>query len=512
MDLLAPDSRSAPADGGATSPGSRARALMAVALGPLVTGYLAVAAVLALVMSIATRSEFSPSGVFLAAGPGWLAAYQVPLEIGGEPLGVLPLLPTIGVCVLVARTAAGAAQRLGYTAAAQAPILIGVIAGAHALAGGVICVLSAGSSSSADLLTALVVPALLAGLSAAAGVAGRCGLADLVRRYLDPLALHGLRAGALGFAALVTASGFTLFVATAMATSTTGQIVADLAPGAGSAIGLWLLSAGYVPNAVVMALGFVTGPGLSLGEVTVGPFSYTGGPVPAFPLLAALPEQQAAWWPVFLLLPAAAGALVGWSLRRCHEDPVARLRTVGVAGALVGFGTVVAGFLAGGRLASGPFDPVAIPLGIVSIAAFVWIALPGGLVAWFAGPRQRVRPVPAEDVDPEPEEGTEPDEGMEDVSEPEAEEVADQPETHEPAEPAEPEDTEDTEDTEQPEDSPEPEAAAKPDVAGSPAPTAAPDDTARPGGSAQPTGTAQSDAEAAEPDRAAGDTDSGKQA
>src|ERR1044072_5089440 len=74
---------------------TRVRVLTFAALGSIVTGYAAVGAPLALVVGIPPLPPSSPPGVVAAALPGWLAAHQVPLSIGGFELGVLPLLPTI---------------------------------------------------------------------------------------------------------------------------------------------------------------------------------------------------------------------------------------------------------------------------------------------------------------------------------------------------------------------------------------------------------------------------------
>ncbi|NBH12541.1 hypothetical protein GTY80_56045, partial [Amycolatopsis sp. SID8362] len=62
---------------------ARVRVLLAAALGPLVTGYAAVATALTLVALTADRTVFSGTGVLLAAAPGWLAAHQVQLGFGG---------------------------------------------------------------------------------------------------------------------------------------------------------------------------------------------------------------------------------------------------------------------------------------------------------------------------------------------------------------------------------------------------------------------------------------------
>ncbi|WP_344414765.1 cell division protein PerM [Amycolatopsis minnesotensis] len=375
-----------PGDGDALTGAARTRAVLAAALSPLVTGYLVVAALLALVTAIASQAQFSTTGVLFAAAPAWLAAYQVPVEIAGQQLGVLPLLATIGVCLLVARAAGNAAQRLGYREPGRAVPLVAVIAGAHAVAGTVVAVVVTSPQLDVEPLPAFGAPALLSALSAVAGVAPRCGARRVLHAYLDPIAIRGLRAGALGLAGLVLCGAVVFTVSSLLSFSTMRELFAAGGPGFGSGAGMTLLSLGYLPNAVVGGLGFAAGPGFSIGGATVSAFGYTGGPVPALPLLAGVPESQAGWWPVFLLLPLAVGALVGWTLRAIDPDPVVRLRTVAVAGALVGFGCVLLCTFAGGRLGGGAFDPVSMSAVTVSLAAFCWIVIPGGFVAWLAGP------------------------------------------------------------------------------------------------------------------------------
>ncbi|MFB9683141.1 DUF6350 family protein [Amycolatopsis plumensis] len=387
---------------------SRVRVLTAAALGPLVTGYTAVATVLVLAALTAGRAAFSDTGVLLAAGPGWLAAHQVRLGIGGHPLGMLPLLPTLGAVALAARTASGAARRLGCRSFREArPVLI-TITGAHAVFGLVVALRAHGSAVTANPVTAFVVPGLLAAAAATAGVVRSCGLPDAVAERLDPLALRGLRVGAMSLAVLVACGAAVFTVATAVSWAT---VTDTYEPGLGTSSGLFLLSLLYLPNAVTAALSFIAGPGFSIGPLSVGMFGYRGGPVPAVPLLGGLPEHHAAWWPALLVLPAAAGALAGWSLRKVDAEPAQRIRAVAVAGAVVAFGCVVLGTLSGGRLGDGPFDPVSVPVGVASVVAFCWILIPGSFVAFFAGEHEPPAPPPealedneafqnAEDVDP----------------------------------------------------------------------------------------------------------------
>ncbi len=451
MQVLTSPGRPASADP-AVRQGSRLRVVLAAAFGPIVTGYAVVATLLALVVLTAEHAVFSAGGVLLSAGPGWLAAYQVELGIGGHPLGMLPLLPTVGVVVLIARAASRAVQRLGCERPRHAIPLIAAMSGAHLLFGLAISLFSLGQPVRANVALAVLVPAAISALAAGCGVLRRFGLPATIADRLDPLAMRGARAGLLGLFALLAAGALTLTIATALSARTVSSL---FAPTFGSSFGLLLLSVLYLPNAVVAAMSFVSGPGFSIGGLAVHLVGYRGGEVPAVPLLGGIPEHAATWWPALMVLPLAVGVLVGWSVRAVDDDPAARLRVVVVAGAVVGFGCVLLGTLAGGRLGDGPFDPVSVPVGVASIVAFCWVVIPAGFVAFFAGAHEP--PVPAgllvdEDEDlAETDDETEPDEAAaeaaedtEDDSEPDsdadedpAEPDADEDEDEDPAEPEE---------------------------------------------------------------------------
>ena len=55
----------------------------------------------------------SVDSAFAAAIPLWLAAHQIPLALGGQPLSVLPLLPTVAVVVIAQFGARWSARKLG---------------------------------------------------------------------------------------------------------------------------------------------------------------------------------------------------------------------------------------------------------------------------------------------------------------------------------------------------------------------------------------------------------------
>lgn len=441
----------------------RLRAVATAALVPLVVGYAAVAVVFALVTASAPKAEFTADGVLAAALPGWLAAHQVPLVIDGREFGALPLLPTLLLALLVGRCARSAAERTDARGPRETGWIAGVVVAAHAAAGLAVALVLDGPVE-ADPLAGFYYPALISGLACAAALARRSTLLDLAEARVDPLAGKGLRAGLLACAAL-TAVG-AIVVVFGLATSF-GEVAALHTGGFGASAGLFLLSVGYLPNAVAAGLAFAAGPGFGIGAVSVAPLEFAGGPVPAVPLLGALPSAPQLWWPVLLLLPAAVGALVGWVLRAADESPTARLRAVVVAAVVVAVGVAVVAASAGGALAGGPFDPLDLRAAALSLAMVGWIGLPGAAVAWFAG----THPVAAGLIGPE------------DETIPEATDEA----TDEPADDAGPvEDEVPSDAEEQPEDEPEAEPEDQPE-----------DDAAEPDG--EP-GVA-SDTDAADKDR-----------
>ncbi|WP_436492296.1 cell division protein PerM [Actinokineospora sp. HUAS TT18] len=428
------------------APAARLRALAVAALGPLLTGYAAVAAVMALVTAIASRSTFTTAGVLTAALPGWLAAHQVPLIIQGHELGALPLLPTVLLMLLAGRTAAGAADRVDAWGARECGQIVLVTVAAHAAFGLTVALLIDGGPVVVDPLAGFYYPALLSGLAAGVGVAKRSGLVEWATGRVDESALRGLRAGLLAVAALLALGA--LIVTFGLVTSFGSANSMFALDGPGSALGMLLLSAGYLPNAVVAGTAFIAGPGFSLGSVTIAPVGFEGGPVPALPLLAALPEHAALWWVGLFLLPAAVGVLVGWVLRAAAEEPRERMRSVVVAAVVVALAFVVLAGSAGGALAGGPFHPLDLHAALVSFALGCWVAVPGALVAWFAGPRPVVEG-PVGLIDPE--EAAEADESESAEDEETEAEDSDSEEADEPEESADEETETDSDEPAEPE-------------------------------------------------------------
>lgn len=399
--------------------GEQARILFFAALGPLVTGYVVLAALLAFVVAIAPGSSISVSGILAATGPAWLASTHVPLIIGGHPLGMLPLLPTVGVVFLAARAAIGAADRLGACTPRHAvPVFVAVGAG-HAAFGVFLSLVGSGNEVLSSPLLAFLLGALFGLVGAAVGLSGRCGLRAAVLAKADEPTRAGLRAGALGLAGLLAAGAVVLLLGLVLSWPTVSSMFRVNGPGFGGGLGLLLLSVAYLPNALVGAASFAVGPGFSLGALVVRPLAFHPGPVLGLPLLGAVPVRSAPWWVVVLLLPVAVGVGVGWACRRV-TDPVparsrrnraqpqttisnnskldysksdralGRLRAVGVAALVVSFGCLVLAAFAGGEVADGPFNPVTVAAGLLALSTLGWVGVVGAITAVVAGPRPEV--------------------------------------------------------------------------------------------------------------------------
>ncbi|MFJ6417733.1 DUF6350 family protein [Paeniglutamicibacter sp. NPDC091659] len=144
------------------------------------------------------------------------------------------------------------------------------------------------------------------------------------------------------------------------------NVYQQLRPGPiGSAV-LTLGQLGVMPNLVLWTLAWITGGGFTFGVgSTISPLETTVGPLPAIPILAALPSGDLTYAWAFMLLPVFAGFMAGWYFLRVGENHFddwislkVRSRWVSLGLSTVVLGVVVgatAGILslAGSWLASG---------------------------------------------------------------------------------------------------------------------------------------------------------------
>jgi hypothetical protein len=383
-------SRSRPADtGAAPSDGvARLRVLVAGAVGSvLVTYALLVPAAAAVVLT--AGDGLSLAGAFAAAVPLWLAAHQIPLVLSEQPLGVLPLLPTAVLFAVVALVVRWALRRLGRRFRHDGGPVVASVAGAHAAVAVLgSALLPRSAEVAAQPWAAMVGAGVLAGTAALTGVWRSCGVPPEWRTWPAWLRV-GIRGGALALTGLAAVAAVVLVVALVLGASRMETAFRALAPGFGDGLGITLLALAYLPNAAVAALSWALGAGVAVGSTAISPFGAVAGVPSSFPLLAALPTGVPPFWaPAVLVLPALVGLLVGLAGRRALTLPADRVRAAVTATAIAAAGTTLLALLAGGRLASGPYDPVRFPPELVAPATLLWIGGPAVVLALLRRPEE----------------------------------------------------------------------------------------------------------------------------
>lgn len=180
-----------------------------------------------------------------------------------------------------------------------------------------------------------------------------------------------IRAGMVGYAAAFCLAAVGLTVSLVMRWLEISNIYQQLQPGPIGGAVLTIAQLGVIPNLVLWSLAWISGGGIALGVgSTLGPLGTAVGPLPAVPVLGALPagNLDSAW--VFLLLPVLAGILAGWWFLRegenHFEDWISirlKVRWVALAvstlllglfiGAVAGVVSLLGSWLAGGSLGIG---------------------------------------------------------------------------------------------------------------------------------------------------------------
>jgi hypothetical protein len=134
------------------------------------------------------------------------------------------------------------------------------------------------------------------------------------------------------------------------------------------------------PNAVLAAVGYLSGAGFAVGAHTaVDPLSGATGPVPAFPVLGALPDGPASSlaWVLVGIAPVLAGVSVARRVTRVSGRRARLVAAARAAGVLAVIAAVLSwqagGGIGGGRLAAVGPSPwrTGLALGVEVLAATV---------------------------------------------------------------------------------------------------------------------------------------------
>lgn len=371
-------------------------------------GVLAAALPLGVLMLLAVIGWFltdggvhgAPRDALRVGALGWLMAHGSGVHVRGAAVTALPLGLTAFVAYAVWRRGHRTGEQLsshGPDAYALAdgerdltvPAGVTVFTVAYVVTAIVVAVVAGTIETQPSLGAVLLWSLVLAGGVGGAGVAAGSGraavwLARVPEPVRDTLAVAvRMLAWLLAVSALVFLAA--LVIDGGAALSVLSQLGTNLAGGTAYV----LASLVVLPNAAVFAGSYLLGPGFQFGTDTlVSPTVVALGPVPMFPLLAALPDggTTPVWTPFLIALPPVAAAVV--AARARHRRPTTdwdvgavRGLSAGVVAALL-FAGIAA--LAGGAVGPGRMVEVGPLVGSTLVHGIVALGI-GGLVGGLVG-------------------------------------------------------------------------------------------------------------------------------
>ncbi len=373
-----------------TSPGRRAPghpvwlAAGATAASALL-GLLGLGLALVVVQTLDPTGGLPVSGSATLAGRLWLLAHGGRLQLDSGPLAIAPLLLTTALAWGLCRIGRGVVAHRDVAGVRAGAEVLGVVVAVHTLLTLFVAVVV--GAPGRGLLQAVAGAAVLALVAAGWGVGRESGvLADVADRM--PVAtrpvLRGAAAGLLTALALCTA---VVAIAVAADARGYGRVQAELGGSGAGAVGTLGLALLLLPNAAAAVLGLAAGPGFAVGSSTlVSVHGVTLGPLPALPLLAALPDTQAVpliGW-VSQAIPAVAGLVAGAVVgRRLAGDagPVVAGLAGLLSGVLLGVGAAAVAWAGGGVLGDGGLAEVGAPPLATGIAVAAQAGIAGAVGA-----------------------------------------------------------------------------------------------------------------------------------
>jgi hypothetical protein len=331
---------------------------------------------------------------------GWLMAHGSGVHVSGVHVTAVPL----GLSLLAAVVVWRLGLRLGDSVSGHGPdadaiadgerdwtvaSATGVFTAGYAAVALVAHHLAATPATSPSLTRTLFWTVLLCALVGGTAIAVGSGRAAIWTSFL-PMSVRAAAAAAWRTLVwYVVVSAVVLGVALVVDWDGAVNVMSQLHTSPGAATLLVGLCALVAPNAALFSGSYLLGPGFAVGSHTlVTPTAVVLGPLPMFPLLAALPDDgPTPGWTVALLAlpPLVAAVAVYRTLGRYPTDrwDEAALRGVGAGlGCAVAF-TVLA-MLSGGAVGPGRMadvGPFAFQVLLHGIAAFGIGGLLGGLGA-----------------------------------------------------------------------------------------------------------------------------------
>ncbi|WP_442860329.1 cell division protein PerM [Arthrobacter sp. zg-Y40] len=367
-------------------------------------------------------------------GQAWLLIHGVPLQLSfpagelgtGPASGLLSFFP-LGLTLIPFFLSWRAGRRLARASYTDQlwQALLGAL-GAYALLGAAAAYFSSTDGVRISVAAGALLPLIAAGAGLIVGARIEAGswvrligmdlTAWIARtsqhsRWAGSYMWAALRAGVVGIVAALGLSSLLLVVTLAMSWAEMVSVYERLGAGVLGGTVLTVVELGLMPNFVVWTLGWASGAGFSLGTGSIiSPLETTVGPLPALPVLAALPTGSMEYGYAALLIPVVAGILAGWWFLREGENhfdewlsikirarwftaPVSTLVLGAIVGLVSGLLAAGAAWLSVGSLGIGRF----VQLGPDPLWLGLWVAAEVGagvVIGYAVGPWLEREPKP----------------------------------------------------------------------------------------------------------------------
>ncbi len=338
----------------------------------------------------------APRDGLRVAGLGWLAAHGSGVHIQGTAITLLPL----GITAMCSWVTWRVGYRVGDSVSGHGPDAQDISNGerdwtvptaAALFTAAYVMVVALTGVLAASVATAPSIPAAITGaglLSLAfggAGIAVGSGRAAIWAARV-PLMVRVTLAGARRITMAYLVVSFLVLCGSLIMNFSSAATIASRLQADGGDTALFVLATLFVlPNAILFSGSYLLGPGFALGAKTVvSPALVVLGPLPLFPLLAALPSTGAGSGLTrsFVLIPILVAVWAVVRNHRCYPttgwlDGIVR---GGVSGVVAGFAFALLASLAGGALGPGRMRQVSPFVFDVLVHGIAYFGI-GGLVA-----------------------------------------------------------------------------------------------------------------------------------
>lgn len=325
------------------------------------------------------------------AADAWLVGHGAHLTLGGVAYGVTPVGLTLLLGLAVWRGARWAVRVSAPEDDRETAYGVGLFVVAYLVVAVVAAVLAGDDGASPSLVRTVLGALLLSGLVGGASVLHATERWSLLTDRLSGRVDGDDVLRVLGCAAHIVlvvlgAAAVTVLVSLALHAGSVSAMLTAQDLSAGDLLMVGLASVVALPNAALLGVGYLAGPGFALGTgTTVSTGSVLLGPVPAFPLLGALPSSgPAPWWTDALLALPPLLALLA-VVRRHRRDAAVDWRHGLAAGLLAGVVLGLLSGLGGGALGDGRMSQVGTSVLLVTLFLALSMAA-GGLLGGALAP------------------------------------------------------------------------------------------------------------------------------